>query len=85
MPKASSIRECSACHSPNSILLKSLYKNRPQEAANKFGFLNPVDLKFQNVIGMNRNYYLNLVALILLGIIGLFILTHVTIRIIKRK
>jgi hypothetical protein len=85
IPKASSVRECSACHAPNSILLKSLYKNRPQEAVNKFGFLNPVNLKFQNVIGMNRNYYLNLVALILLGIIGLFILTHVTIRIIKRK
>ncbi|MEI6123213.1 MAG: cytochrome c3 family protein [Bacteroidota bacterium] len=83
-PKKLSVKECTDCHSPNSILLKSLYKNRPQ-AAQSFGFLNPQTLQEQDIIGSNRNHYLNLIFIIVFGLAGFAIFVHIIFRIIKRK
>ncbi len=82
-PKSLSVRACADCHSPNSILIKSLYKNRPQ-AGSRFGFLNPQTLQEQDIIGSNRNYYLDLIFLFVLGFAGFVILIHIIFRIIKK-
>ncbi len=82
-PKTSAVRECSKCHSTNTILMESLYKNRGKR--DSLGFFNSIILNDSYVAGTNRNYFLNIASIIIycLSLIGISI--HITFRILKIK
>ena len=84
MPKKSSIRNCADCHSSNSRLAKTLYKNRINRAK-VYGFKNHLTVSSQDVIGFNRNKYFVLIAFIAFGGLFAFFAIHIVLRIIKRK
>jgi hypothetical protein len=84
-PKKEAIKICVECHTKNSILMTSLYKYKVKEQRSKAGFFNGVILNESYVIGANRNYYLNVLSLIIFGMVIAGIVLHATLRIIKRK
>lgn len=83
-PKDKAVRKCVECHQANSILLASLYKYQVQERRNKAGFFNASMMTESYVIGANRNFYLNIISLIVFGFVIIGIATHSIIRIIKK-
>jgi hypothetical protein len=85
MPKAKAVKKCVECHTKNSILMTSLYKYKVKEQRSKGGFFNGVILNESYVIGANRNYYLNILSIIIFGMVIAGIVIHASLRIIKRK
>lgn len=83
-PKELAVKMCVECHSQNSILQASLYKFRAVESRNKLGFLNPSLMENSYIIGANRNYYLNVISILVYGLTLLVILIHTFFRIIKK-
>jgi predicted CXXCH cytochrome family protein len=83
-PKEKAVKRCVECHSENSLLLASLYKHQVKEARNELGFFNAAILNNSYIIGANRNYYLNLISLVIFGMVIVGIGIHATIRIIKK-
>jgi predicted CXXCH cytochrome family protein len=84
MPKENAIRECTMCHSENSLLMSTLYRYQTKEARQLTGFINAVILNESYVIGANRNHTLNVLSVIIFGLVLIGILIHSIIRIIKR-
>ncbi len=84
LPKEQAVKNCVECHSVNSILMASLYKHQAKEQRNKAGFFNAVFLGDFYVIGANRNYYLNLISLMIFGFTLLGICIHIIFRILKK-
>lgn len=85
LPKNKAVKKCVECHTKNSILMTSLYKYKVKEQRSKSGFFNGVILNESYVIGANRNYYLNVLSIIIFGMVLAGIAIHASIRIIKRK
>ncbi len=83
-PKDKAVQACVECHSSNSLLMASLYKFRAKEKRNKAGFFNASILQESFVIGANRNYYMNLVSVVIFALVILGILTHASLRIFKK-
>lgn len=83
-PKEKAVKNCTECHSRNSLLMSSLYKFQSREQR-KDGFLNGVILNESYVIGANRNAYLNLTSLLIFLFTLGFVATHIVFRIIKNK
>jgi len=85
MPKTDAVKNCTNCHSQNSILMASLYKYRARESRTRLGFINGVILNDAYVIGATRNQYMGWagVALFLLTLAGLA--AHLIGRIIFKK
>lgn len=83
-PKEKAVRLCVECHSQNSLLLASLYKYQAKESRNQLGFFNSAILNNSYIIGANRNYYLNMISLVVFGCVILGIIIHGTLRFIKR-
>lgn len=54
-PAAKAEKNCTACHSRNSILLTKLNKYRLGQGENKFGFVNSVVLDDSYILGMTRH------------------------------
>ncbi len=81
-PKTKAVRQCNLCHSTNSLLMRSLYKN--SEKRDYPGFFNSRILNDSYVAGTNRNYFLNLLSVIIYIITLLVIGVHIFFR-IKRK
>lgn len=84
LPKEKAVRKCVECHSSNSLLMASLYKHKVQESRSKFGFVNAAIMNNSYIIGANRNYFLNLISLVIFGLVVVGIGIHATIRIIKK-
>ncbi len=84
LPKEKAVRRCVECHSANSLLLASLYKHQMKERRNQLGFVNAAILNNSYIIGANRNYYLNVISLVLFGMVIFGIGIHATLRIIKK-
>lgn len=82
--KDKAVRLCVECHSQNSILLASLYKYRVKESRNELGFFNSAILNNSYIIGANRNYYLNMISLIIFGCVIVGIIFHGTLRYLKK-
>lgn len=78
------VKKCVECHSSNSLLMTSLYKYKVKENRRKNGLINATILEESFVIGANRNYYLNLVSIIVFSLVILGITIHATLRIIKK-
>lgn len=81
-PKEKAVKKCNECHSQNSLLMSSLYKYQSKEQR-KDGFFNGIILNESYVIGANRNEYLNIFSLIILGVIILVIGVHIFFRSIR--
>jgi Doubled CXXCH motif (Paired_CXXCH_1) len=81
---AKAVKNCVECHSDNSLLMASLYRFQAKESRSKAGFFNASLLGEYYVIGANRNYYLNLISIIIFGMVILGISIHVVLRIIKK-
>jgi hypothetical protein len=80
LPKKQAVRNCDQCHSSNSILMAALYKYKIQEVRSAKGFFKGVIANDSYVIGANRNYYLNVLSLIIAGFVILGIIIHAVIR-----
>jgi Zn finger protein HypA/HybF involved in hydrogenase expression len=80
-PKEKAVKLCVDCHSKNSRLLGSLYNMQFTDQRSLTGFSNSAILDEAYIIGANRNYYLNRLSLILLGLVLLFISIHAILRI----
>ncbi|GAB4330116.1 MAG: hypothetical protein Kow00127_22370 [Bacteroidales bacterium] len=85
LPKEHAVRNCVECHSQKTRLLSSLYKYAAEEERSKTGFLNASVLKNSYVIGANRNYFLNLLSLIIFGLVLVAIGLHATLRKVSQK
>ena len=81
-PKEKAVKRCNECHSQNSLLMSSLYKYQSKEQR-KDGFFNGIILNESYVIGANRNEYLNIFSLIILGGIMLLIGVHIFFRLLR--
>lgn len=84
MPKDSAIKRCVECHSQNSILMSTLYKFESKEQRSKTGYLNAVMLNKSFVIGANRNYYLNIISLVIFLVTIAGIAIHASIIFISK-
>lgn len=82
-PKAKAIRDCAKCHSTNSILMRSLYKSKAK--TDSLGFFNSSMLNDAYVTGTNRNYFLNIISIVIYSLSLIVIFVHVFFRIRKNK
>jgi hypothetical protein len=82
--KDKAVKQCVECHSKNSLLMASLYKFQVKETRNKLGFFNAAILNESYIIGANRNYYLNVISIVLFGMVFAGVLIHGLLRIIKK-
>lgn len=85
LPKESSVKDCVACHSKNSVLMESLYRFKAEENRKKAGFFNAAILNEGYVIGANRNEILNLLSVVIFGLTLTGILIHGILRILTAK
>lgn len=83
LPKEMAVRNCVECHSTNSRLMSSLYKYQSLENRRERGFFNAIILNDAYVIGANRNHFLNVASLVILGLVLLAMIGHIILRIIK--
>jgi len=83
-PKEKAVKKCVECHSKNSILMASLYKYQAQEQRSKLGFFNAAVLNNSYIIGANRNFYLNIISLVIFGMVIIGIGIHAFLRILKK-
>jgi hypothetical protein len=79
-PASEAVRNCVECHSTNSILMASLYKHEIVERRNKYGFFNAAITSEAYIIGANRNYYFNVISLVIFGLVLIGIAIHATLR-----
>ncbi len=82
LPKEMAVRNCVECHSTNTRLMSSLYRYQSVENRNERGFFNAVILNDAYVIGANRNHFLNVASLVILGLVLLAMIGHIILRII---
>jgi len=85
MKKENAVRRCVECHSQNSLLMASLYKYQSRESRTQGGFLNAVILNDAFVIGANRNVVLNRISIYIVICAMVFLLIHLSLRIILKK
>ncbi len=84
-PADEAVKNCVDCHSTNSILLASLYKHQIIERRNKYGFFNASITGDAYIIGANRNYYFNLISVVIFGMVLAGIALHATLRYLKYR
>jgi len=84
LPKEDAVRKCSQCHSNNSLLLATLYKNQYDGDGVKEVLFNSVVMKDTYVIGANRSNKLNHICLSLLGLTFCGILIHMIPRLLTK-
>jgi hypothetical protein len=85
LPKETSVKKCGECHSQNSILLTTLYKNQPRDSSTTEPLFNSVVKKNIYVMGANRSDIFNKICLSLMGLILCSILVHLIPRILTKK
>ncbi len=84
LPKNQAVKKCQECHSTSSVLMAALYRYEVREIRSTRGFITGSIVNDKYVIGANRNYFLNMLSLVIVGLtlIGIFI--HAILRIIKK-
>ncbi len=83
LPKAEAVKKCAECHSNNSVLMAALYKYKLKEVRSARGFFTSIFDSDSYAIGANRNFYLNVLSLVILGLVLLGIFVHAILRILK--
>lgn len=84
LPKKDAVKKCTECHSSNSALMASLYKYQLNEVRSARGFFKSIFKSDSYAIGANRNFYLNMLSLVIFGIVLLGITIHAILRILKK-
>jgi hypothetical protein len=82
--KEKAVRKCVECHSQNSLLMATLYKFQSVEKRSNLGFFNATMLGDHYIIGANRNYYLNVASLLIVGMVLIGIIIHAVLRFITK-
>jgi len=85
LPKEKAVKRCSECHSQNSILLTTLYKQQYDEIVVKSGFFNSVVMKDVYIVGGNRSETLNIICLTFFGLTFTVMIIHMILRIAKKS
>jgi len=83
LPKKEAVKKCAECHSNNSVLMASLYKYQLKEVRSAKGFFTSIFSSDSYAIGANRNFYLNMISLIIFGSVLIGIVFHSVFRIFK--
>ena len=83
LPKGEAVKKCQECHSTNSILLATLYRYEVKETRSTKGFIAGSIINDKYVIGANRNYYLNVLSIIIIIFVFIGITVHTFLRMIK--
>ena len=83
LPKTEAVKKCAECHSNNSVLMAALYKYQLKEVRSAKGFFSSIFDSDSYAIGANRNFYLNVISLIIFGFVIIGIIIHAILRIIK--
>jgi predicted membrane protein len=65
--------------------MASLYKHQTIKQRGNIGFVNAAILNEAYVVGANRNYYLNLISILIFGMTLVGITIHAILRVIKNK
>ena len=74
-PKEQAVKDCKACHIENSLLLKTLYKNRPASGKKKARFLKTIPIDGKAVLPKVKKYpVLNFILLSLSALLLIVIL-----------
>ncbi len=84
-PASEAVKNCVDCHSTNSILMASLYKHQIMERRSKYGFFNASITYEAYIIGANRNYYFNVISIVIFGLVLLGIAIHASLRYINYR
>jgi hypothetical protein len=84
LPKKDAVKRCEECHSTNSILMASLYRYKIKEIRSTQGFLKSIVTNDSSVIGANRNFFLNVISVIIASLVILGIIVHTLLRIFKK-
>lgn len=85
LPAEKAVKKCAECHSQNTLLLSTLYKHQVIENRREKGFVNAVILNESYVVGANRNYWLNLISIVVFGLTIVGIAVHGLLRIKTSK
>lgn len=85
LPKEKAVMQCIECHSSNSLLLASLYRYEAKQKRNEVGFFNATLTGEYYILGANRNYYLNLISVVIFAFVILAIGVHIILRITNKK
>ena len=83
LPKKYAVKRCEECHSTNSVLMASLYRYKIKEIRSTQGFFQGILVNDSSVIGANRNFFLNIVSVIIASIVLIGIFIHALLRVIK--
>ena len=83
LPKTKAVKNCTECHSSNSILMAALYKYQVKEVRSARGFFSSVFASESYAIGANRNFYLNMISIVIFGFVIIGIAIHTVLRILK--
>jgi hypothetical protein len=83
LPKSEALKRCEECHSTNSVLMASLYQYKVKEIRSTRGFVTGSIVNDSYVIGANRNFYLNVVSVIIASLVLIGIFIHAFLRIFK--
>ena len=78
------VRECTACHSQNSILATSMFKSKKGNAG-MLNFSNSRILEYAFIMGANRSLTLNIISTSLFGFVLLVIFIHMIFLLRYRK
>jgi hypothetical protein len=84
LPKKQAVKLCVECHSVNSILMSSLYKYQIRELHSSKGFFRGIISNESDVIGANRNFFLNIVSIVIAATVLIVIFIHSILRMIKK-
>ncbi len=84
LPKTQAVKKCTECHSSNSVLMAALYKYQVKEVRSAKGFFTSVFSGDSYAIGANRNFYLNMLSIVILSIVFAGIIIHAVLRIVKK-
>ncbi len=84
LPKKQAVKRCEECHSTNSVLLASLYRYKIKEIRTTQGFFKGVIANDSSVIGANRNFFLNVISVIIAAFVLIGIFIHTLFRIFKK-
>jgi hypothetical protein len=83
MPEEAALRDCRKCHTGNADTMASLLTIKPTDKGNR-KFDNAVIINGLNIIGANRNKYLDNVILIFFAGIMAIIGIHILFRVIRK-
>jgi hypothetical protein len=81
LPKKEAVKNCVECHATSSVLMASLYKYQVKETRSVRGFFTTAFSEKSYVIGANRNFYLNVVSILIFGMVIIGIIIHAILRI----